>query len=194
VEVARVGLTEALEIGGVDVFLVRNAAPVDALQEHVDGRLQEHHEVRRRRVHRQARIDLVVEFELLVVQHDAREQPVLVEHVVGDADLREQVVLAQLRELARALEQEVELGRECGGTAVLVEPLEEGIVHRLLEHGPGADGIGELAREARLADADQAFDDHQPVRPGFVSFLSRHRIPVPRAARFPQAKRPHAAG
>jgi hypothetical protein len=56
------------------------------------------------------------------------------------------------------------LGRQCTRLGVLVEALEERILRVLLEHELGFQGLGETAREARLADADRSFDDDVTLR------------------------------
>jgi len=48
-------------------------------------------------------VHLFVESELLLVEREAREQAILVEQIIGDAYRREQVLLAQRRELLGAL-------------------------------------------------------------------------------------------
>ena len=73
-------------------------------------------------------------------------------------------MLAQLLHLPGALEQEIELRLERRRARIAVEALEERVVLALLEHEVAAEARGEPAREARLADADRALHDHEPVR------------------------------
>ena len=127
--------------------------------QHVDRRLQVDHEVRHRCVDGQARIHLLVEREFLVVQGQPREQAVLVEQVVGHAHGLEQVGLAQLLQLPRTLEQEVQLGLERGSARVAIEALEKRVFVVLLEHELAAEAARQPSRKARLADADRSFDD-----------------------------------
>ncbi len=117
--------------------------------QHVHRRLQVDHEVRHRRVDGQARIHLLVERKFLVVQGQPREQAVLVEQVIGDAHGLEQVGLAQLLQLTRTLEQEVQLGLERGSARVAIEALEKRVFVVLLEHEFAA----EAARQAVSQDS-----------------------------------------
>ena len=136
----------------------------DAFEQHVDGRLQVDDQVGHRRVDREPLVDLLVQRELLVVEREPREQPVFLEHVVGDAHLLEQVGLAQVLQLPRPLEQEIQLRLERDRVRVAVEALEKRVLGILLEHQLAAEAAAEAAHEAGLADADRAFDHDVAVR------------------------------
>src|SRR6185437_14372138 len=129
--------------------------------QHVDRRLQIDHQVRRRRVDRQLRVDLLVQRELFLVERELREQPVLVQQVVGDAHRLEQIVLTDIFELARALEQEEQLRLQRRRARVAVEALEERILVGLLQDQLAAEAAREPTGEAGLAYADRAFDDDE---------------------------------
>ena len=147
-----------------------------------------------RRVDREARIHLLVERELLLVERELREQPILVEQVVGDAHRVEQVVLADVLQLARALEQEEQLRLQRRRARVAIEALEERILVRLLQHQLAAEAAREPAREAGLADADRPFDDDETMRGQWrlsVSVMvgARRESFKEREARGPRARR-----
>ena len=133
-EEARIGLRELLEIVALDVLLVADAALGDAIHQHIHRRLQIHHEIGLRRIDHHALIDAFIQRVLRVIERHPREQPVLLEQIVRDAHGAEQVLLAHLLELARALKQKEQLGLERRRARILVEALEEGILIGLLEH------------------------------------------------------------
>src|SRR5262249_30499926 len=99
----------------------------------------------------------------LVVERDAREQPVLVEKIVRDAQWRKEVMLLQRRELLRPLKQEIQLRRQGTAARLAIEALEERILVRVLEHEFRAEARGLLGRKARLADADRTFEDDETM-------------------------------
>ncbi len=111
VEKPGVGFGQALQVIVADLLLVIDAALGDALAQRVQWRLQVDHQVGPRRVERQLRVDLLVEREFVGVQRHLREQPVLVDHEIGDPRGLEQVGLAKILYLARALQQEMQLRR-----------------------------------------------------------------------------------
>ena len=164
---ARVSLVEALEVLPLDVLLEFDAAPGDALEQHVDRGLQVHDEIRLRRADVEPGVELLVEGELGVLECHSREQPVLLEQVVRHAQRREQVRLLERGELLGALQQEVQLCRQGAGARVAVEALEERVLRRLLEHPLGGEADAQASREARLADTDRTLDDDEPMR-GFA--------------------------
>ena len=102
---------------------------------------------------------LVVQRVLLVGQVDPREQRILVEQEVGDRRPAKHVELRKPAQLVDALEQERELRGQREARHVVVEAREKRIVVGLLEQLVGVQPLRELAREARLAGADRAFDD-----------------------------------
>ena len=112
VEVAAVGVGEAREVVRRDRALEVDAAPVHALDQRLDRRLQVDDEIGRRRLRLQVRVDLLVERVLGVGQVEPREQRILVEQEIGDRRAPEHVELADAAQLVDALEQERELRRQ----------------------------------------------------------------------------------
>ena len=158
VEEACVGIDQALQILALHALLVANAAPRDALLQHVDRGLQVNHQVRDRRVDREALVYLLIQRVFLVIEGHAREQPVLVEQEIRDPHRCEQIGLTQLLQLAHALEQEIQLGRQRAGARVLVKALEKRVFLGALEHHVCAPQRRQAPREAGLADANRTFD------------------------------------
>ncbi len=101
----RVGLGELVEIRAFDVLLVANAALCDAIDQHIDGRLQVHDQIRLGRIHDHAFVHTFIERIFGIVQRDARKQPILLQQVIRDTHGAEQVLLANLLQLAGALKQ-----------------------------------------------------------------------------------------
>ena len=85
-EVTGVGLGELLQVCPVDRPFVVDSAPHDSLQQRVYGGLQVDDEVGYRRVHIELRADLFVQGHLLPVEVYFREQAILREVKVGNAD------------------------------------------------------------------------------------------------------------
>ena len=170
---ARVRLLQLLQILPLDVLLVANAAALDALEQHVDRRLQVDHEIRRRRVDCEPRVYLFVENELLVIEREPREQTILVEQVVRNAHCVEQIVLANVFELARPLKQKEQLRLQRRRARIAIETLEKRIVVRLLQNQLAAEAPRKTSRQAGLADADRTFNDDKAVR------RARLRISLP---------------
>ena len=133
-------------------------AQLDVLHQPVDRRLQVHHQVGlRERLFHVGR-ELVVEMQLVVLQVEMREDADLFENVIGDEELREQLLLRQRLQLLVAGEQEEELRLEGVALGMLVEALEEGIVLELLQHELAAEALVQQPRQAGLAGADHTFD------------------------------------
>ena len=164
VEEARIRLGEFLEIAALDMLLIADAALGDAVHQHIDRRLQIHHQVGLGRIHHHPLVDPLVERIFRIVERHAREQPILFEQIVRDAHRAEQILLPNLFELARALEQEEQLGLKRRRARILVEALEEGILIRLLQHELTAQGLRQQPREAGLAHAYRPLDDDESVR------------------------------
>jgi hypothetical protein len=203
-EEARVGIGDAFQVAALDQRLVADPATRDALHQHVDGRLQVDDEIGPGRIDRELGVHLFVERVLLVIERHTREQPILVEQVVGDAHRIEQVLLPELLELARALEEKEELRREGCGARVAVEALEERILLGLLEDQLAAEALRQPAREVGLADADRPFDHdetmHRRCRHGCLNLrevnsasadpLRARGASVPRSPACAPARRP----
>src|SRR6185437_145119 len=111
----RIRLVEPLEVVAVDLTLVLDTAPCDALHQHIDGSLQVQDEVRLGSRDIELRVHLLVECELRLIERDGRKQPILLEQVVRDAHGREEVLLVESGKLLRALKEEIELCRERTG-------------------------------------------------------------------------------
>ena len=75
-------------------------------------------------------------------------------------------MLADLLQLARALEQKEELRRQRRGARVAIEALEERILLACSRTSSLPKLLRETPREAGLADADRAFDDDEAMRGG----------------------------
>ena len=163
-EESRVGLRELFQVGALDVLLIANAALRDAIHQHIDGRLQVHHEIRLRRIDHHTLVDAFVQRIFRIIERHARKQSIFLEQVVGNAHRAEQILLPHFLELAGTLEQEKQLGLKCSRARILVEPLEEGILLRLLEHQLAREGLRQSPREAGFADADRPLDDDEAVR------------------------------
>ena len=149
VEVAAVRVGEPREVVRRDRPLEVDAAPVHALDQRLDRRLQVDDEVGRRRLRLQVRVDLLVELVFVVGQVEPREQRVLVEQEIADGRAAEHVELADAAQLVDALEQERELRRQREARHVVVEAREERIVLRPLEQHLAAERAARAAR-ARL--------------------------------------------
>ena len=116
----------------------------------------------------------MVERELVGIQRQLGEQPILLDHEVADPHRREEIALADAFELAHALEQERELGRERVRPRVLVEAREERIVPGRLQQRRASEAPGEPLREGGLAHPDRPLDHdvaevscgHRPSRAG----------------------------
>ena len=113
-----VAVGQALQVVGIHAALELHAAPLDALLQRVDRRLQVDHQVGRRRLRGEVGVDLLVQLEFVVVQIQAREQHVLVDQEIRHRAGAEQVALRQVAQLARALEQEMQLRRQRVASAV----------------------------------------------------------------------------
>src|SRR5216683_294060 len=103
-------------------------------------------------------VDALVEGELVRIQGDRGEDPVLGEQVVGDGHAAEQVLLEQVLLLLEAREQEEELGLEGILLPVLVEAREEGVLLDDLVEPPAPEPLAQRARQRRLPDADRPLD------------------------------------
>src|SRR5581483_6297785 len=128
-----------------------------APQEHVGRRLEVENQIRRRDVAREQLVEALVDEQLVVVEIQEREDLVLVEDVVANRRLREEVRLAQRRELPVSVEQIEELGLKGGTGAVRVEVGEKGIL-RLLEDRGGVEPRREPLCQRGFSRADRTFD------------------------------------
>ena len=99
-----VSLGELLEVAALDMLLVADAALGDAVDQHIDGRLQIHDEIGLGRVHDHTLVDALIQRILRIVERDACEQAVLIQEIIGDANRAEEIFLTDLLELSRPLE------------------------------------------------------------------------------------------
>ncbi len=60
--------------------------------------------------------------------------------------------------------RKVQLRRERARARIAIEPLEERVLHRLLQHEIRGEARADATRETRLADADRAFDHDESMR------------------------------
>ena len=111
VEIPAVRVGEPRQVRFRDRALVGNAAPMHPLDQRGHRCLQIDHQVRRRRLRLEMRINLVVERELVLAQIEVRKQRVLVEQEIRYRSAPEKVELVQSPDLVDALEQEIELCR-----------------------------------------------------------------------------------
>ncbi len=162
-EEARIGFIQSREVLTIDRLFVPDAALGDALQQHVHGRLQVHHEIGLRAVDVELGAHLLVQRVFGFIERDAREELVFVEQVIRHDDGREQILLFERRELLRALKEEVELRGKRARARIAIEALEKRILHRLLEHEIRREAHTDAACEARLADTDGPFHHDETV-------------------------------
>src|SRR6202166_1388050 len=73
VEEPRIGLIELVEIASFDVLLVANAALGDTIHQHIDRRLQVHHQIRFRGVHDHPFVDPLVKRVFRVIERHSRK-------------------------------------------------------------------------------------------------------------------------
>ena len=106
VEIARIALSETLQVSPVDQSLVRNTPALNPVQKGIYRSLQIDYKIRFRRFDRHAFVNLPVELQLLGVQVQFSKQAVLVDVVIRDAHLREQIALTQVVKLLGPLKQE----------------------------------------------------------------------------------------
>ena len=133
------------------------------------GGLQIDHQVRGHRLGGDLLVDLAVQRELVGVQGQLREQPILLHHEIADPHHCEHVGLAQILELTHALEQEEELGRERTHLGAFVEAREERILLRRFEQRLPAQTRGQPFGKGGLAHTDRAFDhDVAEIRLGHL--------------------------
>ena len=176
----RIGLGQATQIICIDLAFIPDPAPGDAFEQHVFRRLQIDHQIGNRCIHREMIIDLLIEFQLIGIQGNLGEQAVLLHQKVSDADRLEQVCLAHGLHLAHTLKQKKKLCRQCTGTRVPVEALQERVLLSLLQQQLGLEAVRQPACKAGLANANRTFDNdvtgmiltHLPVMIFFREWLS----------------------
>lgn len=163
VEEVVVGFVQLAEVALVqeEVLGVASSPIPLAPAEHVDGRLQVHHEVGRRHVGGEQVEHPLIDEQLVVVEAQVRVDFVLVEEVIGHCRLTKEIRLAESDRLAVPGQEEEELRLECGAGAALLHVGDEGILpifegDRRVE--PRAQTLGErrLARPRRSLDRDVA--------------------------------------
>src|SRR6185437_15457667 len=162
-EETRIRLVESDQVVTLDVLLVADAAPGDALEQHIDRGLQIDYEVRLRSLDVELGVDLLVESEFGVIQCHPREQAVFFQQVVCHAHPGEEILLIQGSELLAALEEEMELCGQRARPRVAVEALEKRVLRGILQHRLRREAVGQTAGEARLADPDRSFHHDELV-------------------------------
>src|SRR5436189_5304154 len=106
--------------------------------------------------------------QLVPRESQAREQRVLLEKKIANGEPGEEIHLRELPQLPNPLEKEEQLRRQRESGHVLVEARQERILLRTLQDQGRVQPAGQTLGEARLADADRAFDDD------VVIFRERH--------------------
>src|ERR1700733_10786982 len=161
---AGVPLVEPREVGALDALLKIDPPPGDALEEHIDWRLQVDHKIGLWRSDVELGVHLLVERVLRLIERHAREQPVLLKEIICDAHRRKQILLRKPGELLRPLEQKGELRGKRTDARVSVEALEKRVLRGLFQHELGRQGLCQALRKTRLADADRSFDNDETMR------------------------------
>src|SRR5437588_8610185 len=158
VEEVVVGARELGEVLDIEAALELAAALLDAREQDVEPGLQVDDQVRLEDPRPEMLVDALVEGQLVGVERDRREDPVLREQVVRDGHAVEQVLLEQVLLLLEAGEQEEELCLERVLLAVLVEAREERVLLHDLVQSATAEPLAQRARQRRLPDADGTLD------------------------------------
>src|SRR2546427_8217036 len=133
-------------------------APAQPLVERLRLRLEVDHEIGFRSLRLERVVYLLIQMQLFARERQAREQRVLLEEKIADGEPGEQVHLCELPQLAYPLEKEEQLRRQREAGHVLVEARQERILLRVLQDQGRVQPAGQTLGEARLADADRAFD------------------------------------
>src|SRR3954462_462674 len=166
VEELAVGPRKLCEILGVELPFEVAAALLDAGEEHFQAGLQVDDEVRPHDARAEMLVDTLVETELVRVEGQRGEDPVLREQVVAHRHRLEEPGLEQLLLLLEAGEQEEELRLERVPGAVLVEARQEGVLLDDLVKAARAVSLAESPGERRLAPPDGSFDHDVAVHGG----------------------------
>ncbi len=91
------------------MLLVIDAAPGDTLEQHIDRRLQIHHQIGLGGLDIELGIHLLVQSVLGIIERHAREQAILFQQVIRHAHTGEQILLLERGQLLGPLEQKVQL-------------------------------------------------------------------------------------
>src|SRR5438552_172594 len=170
VEEIVVGARQLGQVVGVEPALELPSALLDAPEQDVEAGLQVDDQVGLQDAGPEVLVDALVEAELVRVERDRGEDPVLGEQVVRDGHAVEEILLEQVLLLLEAREQEEELGLEGVLLPVLVEAREERVLLDDLVQPPAAEALAQRARQRRLPDPDRPFDHDvavlQPVHRG----------------------------
>src|SRR6266849_5858628 len=173
VEEVVVGARELAQVVGVEAALELAPALLDPREQHVQARLQVDDQVRLEDPRPEVLVDALVKGQLVRIEGDRGEDPVLGEQVVGDGHAAEQVLLEQVLLLLEAREQEEELGLEGVLLPVLVEACEERVLLDDLVEPPAPEPLAQRSRQRRLPDTDRPLDHDvavlQPVHRGAQS-------------------------
>ncbi len=122
---------------------------------------------------------MLVECEFVRVEGELREQAVLGEQVVADADRREQIRLPKLFDLARPRKQEEHLGRQGRRPPLPVETLQERILECFLEYQFARETIRESPCQRGLARTDRPLDHNIAGTAGSLLGTARRHNVIP---------------
>src|SRR5260221_1229764 len=155
--VGLVELTEVLLVGDQERVLRILLPRAQAFHQHVGRGLEIDDEVRRRDILCEQVIQPLINEELVVVQVQVGVDAVFFKNVVANRDLREQVGLPTVHQLAMAVEQVEQLGLQRGAGAIRVEIREEG-VFGILANRRRLEAGGQSFSECGLASANRPID------------------------------------
>src|SRR3990172_816380 len=146
------------DVVAAQFFFECPAALLDAGDEGFGVRLEEDDEVRTDDLGLEQGIYLFIEGELVVVQVQVGEYPVLGKEIVADGALIEQIGLGHFFLLAKPVQKEERLGLKTEAHRIFVKIRKKGVVLRPLVDKPGLHLLGKEGCETRLAHADRPFD------------------------------------
>src|SRR5690606_6517576 len=156
---SRVGIAQPFQIVLFDLLLITDPAARDAAHQHVRRSLQIHDEIRRRRIEIERSRHLIVQPELVGIEIQLGEEPILLDQKIRYTHRREQVALSNLLDLPGALEQKEQLRRQSGVFAIAIEALEKRILIRLLQNQLAREARRQALRQTGLADAYRSLHD-----------------------------------
>jgi hypothetical protein len=126
-EVVIIGLVQAFYVLGQKCALIIPPPTPNPLQKNSGAGLEEDDEVRNRGSCAKEQVDLFVETELIFIQVEVGEDPILGEEIIAEGELTEEVVLGKAELLTVAVEEEEELGLKGVTTDIPVEMFQEGV-------------------------------------------------------------------
>ena len=159
-----VGLVQLAQVVVIDAHRALGIAAralLQALLEHVGGRLQIDDDVRRRHILRQQLVEPLIDEQLVVVEVEKGVDAIAIEEVVRDRRLREEVALADRRLLSVARDKSEPLLRNPPPPAAGVKVVDEGIL-LFVGDERGVDASAQTLGQQRLARARGALDCEIP--------------------------------